>query len=127
MSPSIPTPSTPLISGTIIGSPQPPVQSAAATAAILINSPSFSTNNHSNHSSLNNSSISQYTNQLSNCLSMKMRFWCFYEWFYSTIDRDYFRRNEFKSYLRTKGLQDVYIYLFLFIYFYYYLDNSFNT
>lgn len=117
MSPSAPT-SSPLISGTVIGSPQPTNPTTPSTA---INNQQSSTTNHYT------SSISQYTNQLSNCLSMKMRFWCFYEWYYSTIDRDYFRRNEFKSYLRTKGLQDVYIIITFYILFVlYFLDNSFN-
>lgn len=60
-------------------------------------------------SNTNNPSISQCVNELNHALNSKMRFWCFYEWYYATIDRDYFRRDEFKNYLKSKGLDDVLI------------------
>jgi hypothetical protein len=40
-------------------------------------------------------------------LSSNMRHWCMYEWFYSTLDRDFFNENEFRACLRLMGLDHV--------------------
>src|SRR3546814_9167821 len=40
-------------------------------------------------------------------LASNMRHWCMYEWFYSTLDRDFFNENEFRACLRLMGMDHV--------------------
>src|SRR3546814_2472890 len=40
-------------------------------------------------------------------LASNMRHWCMYEWFYSTLDRDFFNENEFRACLRLMGMDQI--------------------
>lgn len=42
--------------------------------------------------------------KIQNCLSPQVRRWCYYEWFYSAIDKPWFDRNTFKDFLDHAGI-----------------------
>ena len=44
---------------------------------------------------------------LVNSLSSRVRYFAMYEWFYATIDRDYFNHNEFQDCLEHMGLSNI--------------------
>ena len=43
-------------------------------------------------------------NKIQNCLSPSMRRWCYFEWFYSSIDKSWFEKNKFQEFLDHAGL-----------------------
>ena len=46
-------------------------------------------------------------NKLMHCLNSSTRQWARHEWFYSSLDRDYFNNNEFQTMLDMSNLDHV--------------------
>jgi hypothetical protein len=42
--------------------------------------------------------------KIQNCLSPSVRKWCYYEWFYSAIDKLWFEKNKFQEFLDHAGI-----------------------
>ena len=42
--------------------------------------------------------------KIQNCLTPSMRRWCYYEWFYSSIDKLWFEKNKFQDFLDHAGI-----------------------